>query len=481
MSRLSGRAPSSLLWILALIALLAGCPGPLSLSSFVGRSSSSSSPSPLSSSSLSPIAGGGKTDDLADPPDSPDDSNLLTMPRFFQARAMHWAIARSPWSAFWLADLLGDQLGENARMVLVSWCLRSNDLAYMACRGDAHRLDRKRLAAELDAPAARPYRASALANFDALVKDVAAREAKLARREKDDPALAVVFDTIPKATWKQWDALAASHRDLLALARRLEVATRKDPTVAIPEHGPSRKAYAGCYEQLAPAFAKLARGVPIAKDPDRFRTFGIAATPASYTTTLAMYYCARGLDLSIAGALGRELTSGAMLRGPRMAIIDAVLVKGRSLRFDDKSYSVGSFVWRDYNFLTEDEELYGQNNGGSGVVSRVERHGDLVHVSFVPEPFVADSCVDEAPTPGAWHYDANTGNLTPLTHCVKWERVRVVPDAVPIDVPVRLAAAIRPGRYLEWQVDNGEHTAGVNAVWDSPREHHLFALYGVAR
>ena len=64
----------------------------------------------------------------------------------------------------------------------------------VAVRNDLCGARAARLIAELDAPEARTYRAAVLDAYDALVKAVAARDAEVAKRVKDDPALAQVFD-----------------------------------------------------------------------------------------------------------------------------------------------------------------------------------------------------------------------------------------------------------------------------------------------
>jgi len=459
-----------------LLTFVAGCSGNLSMSKLMGSSSSSTPSSSPGGSTTSDETTGEESYSLAEPPKSKDDTNLLTMPKFFQGAHMYWATARGAWKAFWFADLLGDQLGENARMVLVNWCLKErNDLAYMACTGDAHRLDRARLAAELEVPAARKFRSSAFEHFDAITKAVAARDAQIAQRVKEDPALAQVYQVIPRGVWKQWDAFAASNGPLLATARALEVASQKRHP--FDDKGPSRKAYAGCLEELAPKFAKVVRATKIEKATAFGAKFDIATTPASYITTLAMYYCAHGNDLGITGALGSELTEGAMLRGPRMATIEAVLAASQGLQFDDKDYTINP--WRDANYINEDQELIGNNAGGHGMIKTVQRDGDQLHITFNSEPFSYDDCVRTVPSRNEWRYDRATGIFARVQVCAQWVTKKASQETAPIDLPAAQGAGIQPGRFLEWGTTQKVHAA--RAVWDSAKQKKAFAIYGVAK
>ncbi len=464
---------------LLLSTFVAACSGPLSMSKLLGDSSaapSGGSDGSSATASSSRDSGGEESYSLAEPPVFKDDPNLLTMPKFFQGAHMYRATLRGAWKAFWFADLLGDQLGEHARMVLVNWCLKDrNELAYMACAGDAHRLDRARLVAELDVPAARKFRTSALEHFDAVTKAVAARDAQIAQRAKEDPALAQVYQVIPGAVWKQWDVFFAAHGPLLATARRLEIASQKRH--AFDDKGPSRKAYAGCLEELAPQFAKVVRATRIEKSTSFIEPFRLATTPAGYITTLAMYYCALGNDLGITGALGSELTEGEMLRGPRMATIEAVLAKSQSLQFDDKNYAISP--WRDANYINEDQELIGNNAGGHGMIAKVTRDGDRLHLTFASEPFSYEECVRSVPSRNTWRYDRSTGILAPVEVCVQWVTKKASQDTPPIDLPAAQGAGIQAGRFLQWGTTKKVHAA--RAVWDSGKQKRAFALYGVAR
>ena len=465
-----------------LLTFVAACSGHFSMPSLIAGSSSTPSSDPggsrasASSTSASRDSGGEESYSLAEPPGFKDDTNLVTMPKFFQGSQMYGATLRGAWKAFWLADVLGDQLGENARMILVHWCLKErNDLAYMACAGDAHRLDRARLATELDVPAARKFRKSAFEHFDAVVKEVAVRDAQIAQRVKEDPALAQVYQVIPGAVWKQWDAVTVANGALLATARRLEIASQKRQ--AFDDKGPSRKAYAGCLDELAPQFAKAVRGTTIEKATSFIGTFKIATTPTRYLTTLAMYYCALGNDLGITGALGSELTEGEMLRGPRMATIEAVLAKSQSLQFDDKNYAISP--WRDANYINEDEQLIADNAGSYGVIKTVQRDGDHLHITFVSEPFSYDDCVRTVPSRNEWHYDRATGNLAPVEVCAQWVTKKAVQETGPIDLPAAQGAGVQPGRFLEW--GTAHKAVSARAVWDSAKQKRAFAIYGVAR
>lgn len=466
-----------------LVPLLAACSGQLSMSGLLGgkssspaSSTSSGSPEASSSSSSSSKDSGGESFSFSDQPGMK--AELLEIPKFFQGNHMQWALSRGAWKAIWLADLLGDQLGETARMTLVHWCLQGkNDLAWAACTGDAHRLDRKRLIAELDAPEARKYRTAVLAEYDALVKAVAARDAEVAKRVKDDPALAQVFEVVPKATWKEWDQFSATDAPLLAIARKLEVASQKRGPM--DDRGPSRKAYAGCIEQIGPAFTKVVNAAKISKETSLVDTFGIATTPRGYIATLANYYCARGQDLGIAAALGVELTKGSMLRGPRMATIEALLAKSKTLRFDDKAYSLENFVWRDANYINEDEQLYGETGGDHGVIKTVERRGDMLHITFAKAMIEYPVCDRSEPT-NSWHYDASSGNLEQVYQCVKWGAKSEMQDIDPVDVPASQSAGVQAGRFLEYRTANNK-AHSVRAVWDSSKQKNLIALYGVAR
>src|SRR5438270_348004 len=107
---------------LPILLLMASCSGHLPIGGLLGNSSSSSSSqaaSPESSAASSGASESGVDYDFSSPPVSKTDRNLLTMPKFFQAGRIAWAWTRSPWTGFWLADVLGDQLGEHARLRLV--------------------------------------------------------------------------------------------------------------------------------------------------------------------------------------------------------------------------------------------------------------------------------------------------------------------------------------------------------------------------
>ena len=454
------------------------------MSSLLGRSSTSPTPTTSSAEAASrpgaSTADGGGDYDFSSPPTSKTDTNLLTMPRFFQAGRLAWAFQRSPWTGFWLADVLGDQLGEHARLRMVSWCVKSgNDLQYAACITDAHRLDRKKLIAELEHPEARRYRAAALANFDAVTKLVAERDAQLAKREQADPAFKQMFGTIPGAVWKQWDSLNASNAALLAIARSLELQSQKREAFDTGP-GPSRKAFAGCNEQLAPYFAKAIAAIE--QPAPNATIFGTASTPYGYIATLAQYYCARGHDQRIAGALGTELEKTAWLRGPRMATIETLIAKSKTLQFDDKSYSIEALVWRDANYITEDEQLYGEDGGGHGIVKQVSRKGTTLHITFAKGEIEYPTC-ERSERTGAWRYDNATSTFEPVERCVRWGSEKETVDIEPLDVDAGQGAAIQPGRYVEWQGKNAEDRSqvAITSVWEGAKQKKLLALFGVAR
>jgi hypothetical protein len=424
---------------------------------------------------------GGLDYDFTSPPVSKTDHDLLTMPKFFQAGRIAAAWTRSPWTGFWLADVLGDQLGEHARLRLVASCVSSkNDLQYAACITDAHRLDRKKLIAEIEAsPETKPYRAEALKNFDEVTKRVAARDAEIAKRVQSDPAFKQMFETIPAEVAKQWEGLAASQGPLLAIARALELQSQKRHAMD-DSPGPSRKAFAGCAEKLAPAFAKAIHATE--QPSPNATTFGTSTTPFGYIATLAMYYCARGNDSKVASALGLELEKSAWLRGPRMTTIETLLAKAKTIQFDDKSYTIDGLVWRDANFISEDEQLYGLNGGGHGIVKQVARTGAGLHVVFAKGEIEFPTCEHSERT-GAWRYDTATSTFEPVEVCTKWGSAKEQVDIDPIDIDPNQGAAIQPGRYVEWQGKNQrdrDHVA-ITAVWDGAKQKKLVALFGVAR
>jgi hypothetical protein len=464
---------------LPLLLITAACSGQLSTSSLLGGSSSSATAPTDGRGASAADASRGSDYDFTSPPTSAD-KDLVTMPKFFQASRMASAYRRSPWTGFWLADVLGDQLGEHARLRLVASCLGSNnDLQYAACITDAHRLDRKKLMAELAAPEAKPYSAAALETFDAVVKEVAERDAQIAKRKLDDPAFEQMFETIPRAVWTEWDRLNASHRALFALTRSLELQSHKrGPMDESP--GPSRKAFAGCAEKLAPYFTKAVRTTK-QSDPNA-NTFGTALTPFGYIATLAQYYCARGNDQPIAEVLGVELTEPSWLRGPRMATIERLIAKSKTLQFDDKSYSIDGLVWRDANYIVETAQLHGLFDRGHGVVKKVSRQGATLHVVFAKGEIEFPVCLRSERT-GTWRYNRSTSSFEPVEVCVRWGSEKEIVDIEPIEIDAKQGAAIQPGRYVEWQAATSTERSqvAVLAVWDSAKQKKLLALFGVAR
>lgn len=400
----------------------------------------------------------------------------LTAPPVAQGSLVVQAFMYHPQQGFWIADALGDRLSATAQAFLAHTCLRAstgtspNDLLLAACLPDLRSLDRERVFREADAAQLRADERLGLKIFMAqLLKRRDALEKELAERAQKDPAYRTLFVEVPAEVKKEWAGLAQGHSELFALARSLEFGALSG----------SRQATAGCEAKVAPFLQQHLKSLALPKDAHELPD--IAETPLGFVTASAAHACARSSDGEWAGfstAFGGSLATGQWLRGPRLAIVETLIARAGSIKFDDRGKDLAKDVPRDGNRALDAFKAYGSPSSETGVVEKVDKRGDEAVVSFRVEEIEEFECLNRVKT-DRWHFDAARRELAPVMACTKYKPLKVkLPRREPITMPASLSAGIAPGRYLHFV--RGQKSAPLH-VWDSPKRTRLVALYGVGR
>jgi hypothetical protein len=343
---------------------------------------------------------------------------------------------------------------------------------------DARRLDAARLDQEI---AAMPRYGQVIARETHAVARLRAAGWKAhvdALAAKDETWRQLVVET-PEKAFTAWSELRARNADAFDAVDGFE-------KVAF---GPSRSAAKGCAAKLRPLFARAAAAAAAPSPELRDVLERLQGDPLASPIVERRLLCeAMDGDAGVATALYAATDRLRGYRGPRTAAALATLDHLNDVKADREKFPLeakdlprfardafrGAALERGKQAIFMDD--------GKGVVKSVKPVDGGVLVSFKGEA-VKETNWDCKRTNRVRRIDAS-GNVEYWSDCKNLGQVTVTKTPSPVVVPRELDAGIAAGRYMTWKVDiqlAGAVRKGTPvAVYDSPAQKKLVALYGVS-
>lgn len=337
-----------------------------------------------------------------------------------------------PLAAWWL-DMTPGQASVSQQLAFVEACVKEQRSAvetmmqWAVCAEDAKDLDRNRFASEikeLDAAAQR----SALAHFDKVAKLAATRAAEATALAKDDPGMAMMLVERPKTARAEWAA---------AVKRRGSTVSDSIAVFDAWRTG-TKKAIAGCDATLWPHVEKWVKTIDD-KDTHGDLLSLMAADPAGHPLTLAMHGC-YGTDTSNA------VRSGPWA-GPRVAVLQAMW-RG-DLEFDRKEDTEAAkrtsvLNWPEWPVSLRPSKRVSRERG---VIANISKADGKVTVTFKAIKSRYQKCGAERDTERIDRI--KDGQLIYQKVCTRWDWATSEGAPDPVVIPVRFAAGLEAGRYVE--------------------------------
>ena len=412
--------------------------------------------------------------DLA-PKDHASYSELGPIDQYARLSHMSWLGAGS-----YLADALGPKLTEAGRVAYLQNCLRDKyagpgkdtggPAAWALCWGDADALDLDKLGAELRADTAHD-------GFDKMTVRIAAWKASqlVAQRrtqlDKSDPVYKQLIEIAAKAR-KSWSASP----ELLALVGALDDAKAKQSR-SLHVDGCAEKARSALAAQVTALPSSVFADMPMAPkkgdENKRFETAqnklvaAVTSTPDGYLAALAVALCASDGDATeLAHAIERAIDEAPALRGPRGAALAAMLASKLEpdARDEKVEYPKGG---HEVKLAEVNDKVWSK-----GVIAKVTRKGDVVHVEYSGKNLVGTICTSTRSTNHVRGV-RDDGQLQYDQECDAHETTHYNNAPKPIDVPIADGAALKPGMAVQY-------ADGVMMAWAKPGDARPVVALGVA-
>lgn len=369
----------------------------------------------------------------------------------------------------WRSHLEMDQLGAKtsmlARVSFIERCLQDAPsegvLKQILCASEP--LDASKGMAEIEATP--DVNIQTRYHLRQLVRNtVAAQTAlrgQLTKEAKDDPGIAQLV-AIADAQRKDWATPSATRARLLGLIETMEAATETK----------KRSAFAGCDATTRAAWADAVKAaeLPAVAEKQVLTTMmnAVFKTPEAYLGYRALTLCADGMDASFASRFD-IIGSSYLRRGPRTSTIAAWMAASGEIKFDSKELDM-SHLLRDV----------GARSGSAvehvsiGTIDKVVANGATVHVSFKPDVFEYNDCINWRSTGRISRIETN-GAISYVQLCTETGRVKY--DRKPEDVSLSafVGSGLKPGMMFMvteegFPIVATASTKSTKAVW----------LFGVA-
>lgn len=204
-----------------------------------------------------------------------------------------------------------------------------------------------------------------------------------------------------------------------------------------------------------------------------------------YVLTAALYRCEAGFEPTggdgRALALATILERAAVQRGPRVAAYNAVAREAEVTRAANPSFGMRVNIDGLFGMISGDYDWTGTTAGSSsrgvrGVVETATRTGDAVRVVFRHETY--QQPIYQCTPTGRIARIERDGTVRYEEHCVVVGHEPVDVTAAPVLLPADMAAAVRPGAFLEALAGSDDDDAYPLLVRESAEGPEL-AWYGV--
>ena len=377
---------------------------------------------------------------------------------------------------------------EIQRVAFVLRCKKIRPTAYDAgtdlgmCYEDVRRLDRDKLAKELDARKINIYgRANAMRAFaDArgIADELLAAWKKAAAADK---AWQQMFDAAEEG-WKRYQKLYADNRALFNTIAAFETQAAAG----------SRQAVAGCHDKLyKPFIAELRKAKP--KSIDELRA--AMAGPLTAPLMLALQTCNAMEQRYVEGAALHEVfyaqanTAYAPILGPRHAAQQAAVVALAKITMDREEFSAAvnkiAFPGDPLEASHKAARATGELGDHRGVISKIVANGAKVRVDFSIEKWI-EPTYDCRYTHRIDHIDFATGRVYYVQECTQTGTQRVAAKAPPVDIPREFAEGLKPGMVLSFMTTDPEriedqlkpYDGMPILLWSDKTKKHLIGAYG---
>lgn len=353
-----------------------------------------------------------------------------------------------------------------------TWAL----VRYGGCRADVKQLDEKKLAAETKAGG---YNEQAKANAVLAMAKAKYRaglfEKALVAKADKDPELKELFMEAPEQAWKDWVTARKINKEAIDAARAYEDLY----------DGARKSAAKGCWKQAhanLDAYTRSHTG----------KTPGKLLDAATDSMGVILFEHARSCNeiegnATMAYAMRQFIESAKPARGPRYAARIAMVDVLARILSDRPKFAITADMLSLSNLQTPIRMGYGalrtEASGKSGIVSKVEKRGDRVYVTFKTERWMEDERLCE-PTNRIVMFALDGRPIYDYNCRMTGRKVERSETSQPFYASAELARGIAPGVFVIYTTGSERDDASIFEgmpleVWKNAGRKELIAILGV--